>query len=156
MRIRANFLVLGLILCAGLAHGQAPDHSRNGYWWLKQTRSLKLGWVVGFVDGSEAVRTGVTGACPEQASSWVQTTAQDESAAKVCNNNQDLNRFKPPNATYGQVIDGLDHFYADYRNKTMTLAPATFYVYLELSGAPQSALDDYARNVRQPTVNVNQ
>ena len=84
MRIRANFLVLGLILCAGLAHGQAPDHSRNGYWWLKQTRSLKLGWVVGFVDGSEAVRTGVTGACPEQASSWVQTAGQDELAAKAC------------------------------------------------------------------------
>jgi len=59
MRIPANFLAAGLILCPGLAHGQTTPE--NGYWWLQQSEPFKLAWVDGYVDGSLTVKNCVSG-----------------------------------------------------------------------------------------------
>ena len=151
MSIRANFLVAGLILCAGLAHGQTAE-PHNGYWWLQLPYPMKVAWVEGFGDGSDVVGSFVTWACGKQASAGLTTPAQYEWADKVCNNPA-VKLFMHPNVTYGQVVEGLDHFYADYRNKNIDVSSAIPWVYGELRGAPQSFLDEYMRMMREQTVN---
>jgi hypothetical protein len=99
---------------------------------------MKVAWVVGFGDGGG-------GNCLEQSNAGPKTLAQSEWAVRVCNNRL----VNLPDVTYGQLVKGLDHFYADYRNESIDAPLAFYYVNLELNGAPQSVLDDYARGVRQ-------
>jgi hypothetical protein len=146
MRIRANFLVASLILSAGLAHGQKTEQL-NGYWWLQHSDSFKVGWVSGYVNGSTVVVGYVATPCLKQDSAEA-TIAEYAEAAKTCNNNLDFNLFIPPKATVGQMVEGLDHFYADYRNRNIAIAWAISYVNQELNGASQSVLDEFARKAR--------
>jgi len=151
VRIRANFLVVGLVVGAGLAHGQVRD-DHNGYWWLQQDRLSKLGWLMGFADGVEAQRDSVIAACLDQGSTEASTAAQRQSVVEVCNNNAWRNFFLPPKVTFRQVIDGIDHFYADDRNKSLGVDVAVLYVYMQRNGASQAVLDDYCRKARKKTI----
>jgi hypothetical protein len=157
MRIRANFLVAGLILCAGLAHGQNPPEKHNGYWWAKQPRPTKLAFVVGFHDGSEIVRNNIITACLvqngvglEQIKQLLPGQPSYEAASADCDKKHNLllNVLKPPTSTYGQVVDGLDQFYADYRNENIDFGLAIYYVFGELDGHPQNLLDEDVRSWR--------
>jgi hypothetical protein len=159
MRIRTNFLVAvaGLILGAGLACGQNNDQPQNGYWWAKLNQQERVAWIVGFNDGSEVVRGNITTACLNQAGASQEQMKQQlkpgpiyEAAAADCDKKLGLllNPYKPPKAN-GQIIDGLNQFYADYRNKNINVLAAVYYVYQELDGVPQNLLDEFVRSVRQ-------
>jgi hypothetical protein len=150
MRTRANFLVAGLILCAGLAHGQNPPF-RSGYWWLQMPRGMKLAWLEGYGDGQAAVTGWLAAPCLKHGETF--TEASYKAAEKACIHD-DLSRFDSPrNATNGQIVDGLDQFYADYRNKTVVITEAIVYVNEELNGKPQPVLDELARKLRQTAAN---
>src|SRR5215472_531800 len=158
MRIRTNFLVAGLILCSGLAHTQTrTEQIHNGIWWTTNLdQSTKLGWVIGFVDGSEDVRSNLVKACLKQTTGSTQIPqqrAQYEAAAATCDVNYHafLNIFKAPNSTMGQIVQGIDQFYADYRNLRVGIDFAVLYAYKDLNGAPQSDLDELVRSARQHT-----
>jgi hypothetical protein len=106
---------------------------------------MKLGWVIGFAHGWEH---GIIDACIQQA--LLEKTSAQHEWAKTCASNPVLSN---PNATAAQMVEGLDHFYADYRNRTINLGFAVSYVYKELNGTPQSTLDELARKLRQQNVN---
>jgi hypothetical protein len=145
MRTRTIFLVISLVMCAGLAHAQSQED--NGYWWLKQDTPFKLGWIEGFVTGGETVKANALLIC------GINAAVYGNAVSGVCNvlGNK---LFEPPRATYGQVIDGLDHFYSDYRNKLIKIDFAVSYVYDELSGSTQSALDQEVRQLREQAAHI--
>ena len=148
MRIRANFLVLALTVLGAVTYSQSLDEElhKTGYWWENQTRYFKLGYALGFVDGSEDLRAHITEACLRYTNLSIRT----ESTAFVCESNPAVNVLKPPtSASYGQLVDAVDHFYADYRNKFVEIIPAMTYAYMKLSGFSQDVLDNYARALRQ-------
>jgi hypothetical protein len=45
------------------------------------------------------------------------------------------------NVTAGQLADGLDNFYADYRNRRIRVADAVWLVANGIAGTPQKELD---------------
>ena len=89
---------------------------------------------------------------PESGKYRSQNAAQRQSVVEVCNNNAWGNFFAPPKVTFRQVIDGIDRFYVDYRNKILGVDVAVLYVYMERNGASQAVLDDYCRNARKKTM----
>jgi len=56
------------------------------------------------------------------------------------------------NVTNGQLVDGLDSFYADFRNRSIRVADAVWLVVNGIAGTPQEELDtiieNWRRNVR--------
>jgi hypothetical protein len=127
MRSRILKLLMLAFACTGLARGQNP---RDGTWWNELNRSTKAGYVAGFIDGAI-------------------TACEHEDVRQACAKSKVLmlytGAYGPQNFTNGQIVDGLDHFYQDYRNRSINMRAATFYVLLELQGADPKALDELRR-----------
>jgi len=51
--------------------------------------------------------------------------------------------------TNSQIVDGLDKFYADYRNRRILIYRATWIVVHMMAGSPQKELDDMLDYERQ-------
>jgi hypothetical protein len=133
MKRQAIFLTVLLAASAALACGQARDRS-DGYWWLDLNPEWKVAYVQGFDEGISAVCQAIApGAHPDH-------PCQQQGLVR-------LYIYPGSNITYGQIDDGLDHFYEDYRNRSVLVASAIPYVLLELKGADPQALEKYRRTL---------
>jgi hypothetical protein len=139
MRIKASLVVVGLIACAGLVRG---EERHDGYFWLKLSGDQKVFWVGGFYDGVLIQKAQGIGGCSNE----IATTSGSDICGKL---GSYLDVYDAPqSATYGQIVDGVDHFYRDYRNKSIPLYSAVLYVNQELNGTPQSVIDERIRQFR--------
>jgi hypothetical protein len=122
---------------SGLAHGEYQRH--DGSWWVSNVdMGIKLGYVAGTIDGTIAV-------CK---------TVAVEAGRDFCAQNSALITLTLMSGTYvtnGQVVDGLDHFYQDYRNQSVIVPWAMVYVLLELQGANPQVLEQYRRTLLNAT-----
>jgi len=57
------------------------------------------------------------------------------------------------NITYGQLTDGMDAFYADFRNKRILLDYALMYIRDQIRGVSAAELDIRIENMRKATTN---
>jgi hypothetical protein len=53
------------------------------------------------------------------------------------------------NVTNGQVVDGLDSFYSDYRNRSILVHDAVWLAVNEITGTPRGRLDAMIENWRR-------
>jgi hypothetical protein len=66
-----------------------------------------------------------------------------------------LSHFKTGKATYGQVIEGIDSLYKDYRNKQIDIKYLLEPVRMEIEGESQAKIDSVLRDLRK-TVSVKE
>jgi hypothetical protein len=119
--------IVGLIFCAGVACGQTTTQGVvNGYWWRESTRLGRLNYIQGYYDGMTRILVKASPECADACPGILPHI---------------------PDVTYGQVADGLDHFYSDYRYKTVPIPMAITYVWKELDGASPEDLEKYRRNM---------
>jgi hypothetical protein len=118
--IAALFL---LMLAAPIARAQG---SWDGNFWKTKSRDLKLVYVTGFFDGRNE---GVN-----EAAGALGTSIHDPKIAKLATK-----------VTLGQIVDGLDEFYKDYRNARILVRHAIEYVVMEAQGEDGSQLLQFMR-----------
>jgi hypothetical protein len=114
-------LLVVLLLTGAFAHAQ----THNGNWWRTLEPSNKLMYVIGYMDGD----------CAGEMRALMQvqpTQAQREHITKC---------VWPDAVTFGQVKDGLDHFYRDYRNRLIFADDALTIVKKEVEGQPTSTAE---------------
>lgn len=145
--MRTTLSVVLLFLFALSAHASDPTRDRDGNWWRGLTLSEKQVYIVGFFDG---IPLG------HKFSSWnlmhnpqKQNCLQDTVGSFVNYVSKYLE-----NVTSGQLTDGLDDFYSDYRNRSIPIDNAVWLVANSISGKPQAELDkmieSFRRNVSPP------
>jgi hypothetical protein len=117
--------LLCLITALSLMVFTAPTARSQGSWdgdfWKTKGRDLKLVYVTGFVDGRNEGANEVAGA--------LGTSILDPKIAKLASK-----------VTVGQIVDGLDEFYQDYRNARILVRYAIEYVVMEAQGEDGSSL----------------
>jgi len=111
------FAVLSLLLCLPLN----AQSDFDGDFWIPRTKDAKLMYVVGFVDGRN---DGIN-----DAADALGTKIDDPRVSKLGSA-----------ITVGQLIDGLDEFYKDWRNRKVLLRDAIQYVEDEANGKDDSKL----------------
>lgn len=109
--------VLLLLPCLPL-HAQSEF---DGDFWIPKTRDLKLVYVVGFVDGRSH---GIN-----DAANALGVKIDDPRLSKLASE-----------VTAGQIVDGVDDFYKDWRNRKIVLRHAMEYVLDEAQGKDDSKL----------------
>ena len=108
-----------LLLCFSLsAHAQSDF---DGDFWTTKTYAIKVTYVLGFVDGRSH---GIN-----DAAEALGTNLQDPRISKLA--------FE---VTVGQIVDGADEFYKDWRNRKVILRHAMQYVLDEAQGKDDSEL----------------
>lgn len=133
MKIKA-FILYSLIAQSLLFGFEKQD----GYWWndLPDTRA-KLFYVIGVVKGLQLARIisymggvgGVGGLTESELTRW-----DDAYSAR-------RNKYFNKNIINGQIVEGLDKLYSDYRNKNLEIEFAIIIVGLDLSGASEESAE---------------
>jgi hypothetical protein len=123
----AAFAPLLCITC----HGQSQF---DGDFWVPKSKDLKILYVVGFVDGRN---DGIN-----DAAKALGTDIYNPKISKLASN-----------VTVGQIVDGLDEFYKDWRNRKILLRHAMEYVQDEAQGKDDS---DLLRFLRQTDSTADQ
>jgi hypothetical protein len=124
-----------------MASGQTSER-RDGNWWLGQSQSVKVHYFVGFLDGlqlgSNFSYWGIIGKDPKASCS-----------AEAVKSYSDLTAKYLTDVTDGQLVDGVDDFYKDYRNRKILIPNATWLVLQGIAGTPQDKLDKMIENWRE-------
>lgn len=119
-----------LLICVSLLFvttltvmGQSASDARNGYWWKSCTDGVKVGYVIGYVEGA-------------QSSSMQWKMYNDISDKKMTQSTSNLairdEGFS--GVKFGQYESGLDAFYQDFRNMSIHVEDAMPYVRDQIKG----------------------
>lgn len=67
------------------------------------------------------------------------------------NSEKIINQFDFYRIAYGQLVEGMDTFYGDFRNKRILFNYGVLYVRDEIRGVSKKELDDRIQGMRQAT-----
>lgn len=112
--MRALRLAMLAILLFAAVHAPAQSDF-DGDYWKRKTRDEKTMYLVGFVDGRNL---GIN-----EAASALQVSLSESRLASLNSR-----------ITVGQLLDGLDDFYRDWRNTKIRIREALEYVTMEAQG----------------------
>lgn len=126
-----QFAAALLLFVSVLTAFAAPDR-RDGNWWRSQPQLAKRAYVIGWFDG-------LNGAGRAE-------NAHMKSPEFVQMRNEMCGMLG--NANSGQVADGLDIFYADFRNRSILVYDAIWHVLAAARGASPEQLDEIVRKMR--------
>ncbi len=131
-------LLLAVLLALGNA-GRADEVRIDGNWWNTQTRGSKLLYILGFFDGQVAAQNIFDGALLI-AQADPKTGKWDRERARVLVQAGNLAfssiRHDYGSVTAGQLTDGLDKIYSDYRNVRIRVQQAIIVVVRSIDGTP--------------------
>ena len=149
MKVVRSYLLIVFVSTSLLvpASGGQTNQRRDGNWWLSLTEEFRLKYIVGFFDGMDLGRDFSIW-------KWLRASnkALDPCLDKVAESYSEYNEKYLKNVTNGQLVDGLDNFYSDYRNRRITLKNAVWLVVNGIAGTPQDQLNKMIENWRRNTV----
>lgn len=138
-----RFLVLVIASALCLPAAAEVNQRRDGNWWRTSPALEKLAYVTGFFDGmalgSELSYSGIRDKAGRIDPALVDKVATSYTAMSV--------QFK--NVTNGQLADGIDKFYEDYRNRTILLSDAVWLVVNSISGKSDAEMQTMIENFRK-------
>ena len=130
------FLLIALTFAVSVS-GRAPSDSHDGFWWTRSPETFKLGFVSGYVMAIISARNALAFQCLASKNGGV--VGPDE--LKACNEAPEQSHFPTfDNLRVGQLEEGVDEFYKDFRNKNLSIEIALRYVSDQLNGKPESEL----------------
>src|SRR5258706_10068116 len=123
------FILLGIAISA-----PAQNDRRDGNWWLYTDKTIRLGYVVGFLDG---VHLG------QRFSYWklVDDAESEPCLKKVLLASSEYENKYLSNVKIVQLNDGLNDFFSDYKNRRIEVDDAIWLVLNGIAGTPQEKLD---------------
>ena len=115
---------------------------RDGNWWIGQDRLARLNYTVGLFDGMGlgykfSYWRFVDDQKSEDARRLVQASFTYYSSRYI------------QNLTSGQVVDGLDVFYADFKNRNILTQNAMWIVANQISGMPAAEVEKLIESWRR-------
>ena len=124
------------------------QEKHNGNWWrsLGSNRGggaaldLKSTYVVGLIDG-EAMGIMITDGSP--------LITDDRSSVDERVNRYARNSVRFTTAAPGQVVEGMDKFFEDFRNRSISAGVAAWIVLNQIAGATDAQVESLTLKARQ-------
>ena len=137
MRAQVVLAASLLVCCIGLL---AEDPRHDGNWWNRQSAGFRLLYILGFMDGMDLgsrfsvldkadLPDGRQGSLPDPRRTY-----------------RDRTEHYFANVTVGQISDGLDAFYRDYRNRSIALTDGFEIVLRSIKGEDVEKLTQARRS----------
>jgi hypothetical protein len=145
--MKRNSVILTILLLTSFTIlptlATAEETRRDGNWWRKYDNLYKSAYIVGFFDGMDLGKNF---------SVW--KIMEDEKNKNACAWNV-LDSYDTYNLKYFkgvsniQIVDGLNSFYDDYRNRSITIDSAVWIVVNSIAGTPKGSLESMIENHRR-------
>lgn len=142
MKTRLGFGILLLAVLLGTGRGQEQAH--NGFWWVGSSTDFRLGFASGYamamirvqdIEGFRCLADKNGGKLPEK-------YPGDEALKGCTSQDPRLAPYDFGDIRFGQLSEGIDEFYKDFRNKGIDITMAMTYVRDELKGKPTKELEE--------------
>lgn len=149
MATRVCFAALLLIsVMAGAGLGQGQPH--NGFWWEQESsQNFRLGFASGYAMAMGRVFDAASMQCAvDKMGGDIKKTPTDK-VMDDCLNDPSISRYDFTRIPFGQLTNGVDEFYKDFRNKGIEVNEAMFYVRDQLKGKSPQELEDELNRWRQ-------
>jgi hypothetical protein len=141
MKFHIAVLTTAMLIFSSLVW--SADNRRDGNWWLRQEKYVKTIYAIGFSDGMDL---------GNRFSYWKYlngTKAQQGCAVQAVDSYREYSQKYFGNVTAGQLSDGLDSFYADYKNRRILVSNAVWLVANGIVGTPEEKLNKMIESWRQ-------
>lgn len=126
-----------LFLFAGLFGSTTYASDTDGRWWIRLSQAEKLSYVAGFFDGasySVALLSGATLKAMADPKTGKFSAARAEGAKATSLGAVQAIEENLSNLTTGQVVQGLDETYNDYRNQGISVLDCIYVVIYGIKG----------------------
>jgi len=149
-RVSLIVILLSLVTLLFACNGWGEKHP-DGYWWNKQSEDVKFFYVYGFVAGTndtlaylallrdekyrELVSSGILKDCPEK---YIEAIISFVVKAQL---------FEPFSMT--EILDGMDEFYKDFRNRRIAIDDAITVVRMQLKEEPSIIIEKLMEYLRE-------
>ena len=142
MKVRTCLAVLFFVLTgSGTIHGQEQTH--NGYWWVDKSLDFKLGFASGYVLAMVNATDAAAFRClAANNGGTLPTKYPGDEALNACLKEAEATTLSFNNIPMGQLVDGVNEFYKDFRNKNLTIGVAMRYARDALKGKTDKELQD--------------
>lgn len=122
----------------------SEDGPRNGNYWREMDYAGRLNYIVGFFDGMELGK---------MFSLW-ELMDEDENIGCNCELEviESYGKYSDlfmSNITNYQVVDGLNEFYADYKNRSIKIDSGFWVVLNIIAGVPDYKVQELIENLRR-------
>lgn len=138
-------LALATAIAAFPIRASADDLVQNGNFWLTQTPASHVDYILGFTEGMQLGRNFSEW-------NWDATSkdGQYKAVAALNSYNAETQKYMS-NIAVGQIVDGLNQFYSDFRNRNIMIHDAVWLVLEQIAGTPDSQLnlESWRKNSRQ-------
>ncbi len=118
------------------------DERRDGDWWKRQEKSFKYDYAIGAFDGMETGHRLTIKGLPKSKCGLEAIYSYMTSRDAFFNE-----------TTNGLIVDGLNEFYKDYRNRRILVQEGFWLVVNEISGTPRAQMDKMIETARKNAVN---
>lgn len=137
---------LQMIICCS---AWADNNTRDGNWWRQNSSDGKATYIIGYWDGMSTCRD----------SSFLSWNIRAAIApSKACENYilssaaENLSTYKATRITAGQLSEGLDNFYSDYKNRLIQTPHAITIVRQIIEGASNEVIQNAIESSRKNDV----
>lgn len=124
-----RIVVLMLALTIGVSTPAQAQSERDGNWWREQSDTSRTFYLVGLLDGAQRLTISLIGHDSLDASN-IETLAR---TAKIVGDSV-------PSATVGQIKDGFDDIYKDFRNRRIQVPYIAIVVFRQIRGVPEAEI----------------
>lgn len=138
MKVARLFLLLSVLLSGRESYAQTKF---NGNWWSQNDRAGKVMFVIGFWEGeveeSDNWSISLGMAVPEKNFKDMLEFLMvgTKKAAERVNQTKDMNA--------GQMVDGIDTYYKDFRNRTIPVRAIMRVVKWSVNGKDDAAIEKF-------------
>ena len=147
LRIATPFLLV-MLLTTGISRGQQTNH--NGYWWADQSETFKLGFATGYSMAMTDASDGAALRCiAAKHGGTVPETVPSNEELDACLKSPEAAALNFGGVRFGQLAEGADEFYKDFRNKGVEIELAMRYVRDQLKGKTDKELTEELSGWRQ-------
>lgn len=144
---------VALLVPSALAAADRTD--LDGYSWEKLDASFKLGWVSGYAQAMDLAGSLQMVTCASNMPMYVKEFPNTDPKVilqKMCLSDT---QFDYEGIPMGQLVDGINAFYKDYRNKQLPMSSAIQYARDAIKGKPTQELDSEVAAWRRCSAAMN-
>lgn len=144
--VKHSILLLLIFITLSLSNSfsYSNESRRDGNWWLQLTQEIRVFYVLGLFDG---VNLG----CNFAHWKWAGVPDKNISILDSLESCRDYRKTYLGNVTAGQLRDGLNEFYKDFKNRHIVIDGAAWLVLNQISGNPkvESMIEGWRRSANQ-------
>jgi hypothetical protein len=132
-----------LLVSISIVQTGFAENRRDGNWWNSLDDDFKYSYIVGIYDG---LLLG------NNFSLWGISSKTDcDCVSEAISSFYDYNHTYMSNVTNGQIVDGLNEFYKDFRNRRIRVGGAIWIVVKDIAGTPKEEMEKLIESWRANT-----